>query len=270
MTDQSRCLVVDDSPIIRRILGVMLSRLGFALSEADSVQTALALCEASPPELVVVDWNLPDEDGISLVQQLRRLPGGEKMKLILCTVERSVTHIETALSAGADEYIAKPFGIDVLETKLGYLGFDVASHIANPLERRHFSRVGFTGMAAAEPIEAIFSAGQTIFAAGDAPDFAYLLLDGSVKLSSTAAQGQSIDFLLKPFALVGEAALTETAAPRRSTATALTDCSLMRISRAAFQTELGQLSPFMRNWVESLGDRMAEMIDHLLGDAETK
>ena len=270
MTEQSKCLVVDDSPIIRRILGVMLSRLGFALIEADTVQKALALCEASPPDLVVVDWNLPDEDGISLVQQLRRLPGGEKMKLIMCTVERSVTHIETALSAGADEYITKPFGIDVLETKLGYLGFDVASQIANPLERRHFSRVGFTGMSAAEPDEAIFSAGQTIFTAGDVPDFAYVLLAGEIKLSATASDGRNVDFLLTPFDLVGELALTETAAPRRATAVAQTDCSLMRISRAAFQTELGQLSPFMKNWVESLSDRMAEVIDRLLGDCETK
>ena len=269
MTEQSKCLVVDDSPIIRRILGVMLSRLGFALIEADTVQKALALCESALPDLVVVDWNLPDEDGISLVQQLRRLPGGEKMKLIMCTVERSVTHIETALSAGADEYITKPFGIDVLETKLGYLGFDVSSQIANPLERRHFSRVGFAGMAAAEPDEAIFSAGQTIFTAGDSPDYAYVLLSGEVKLTVTTATGRSVEFLLKPFSLVGELALTETT-PRRATAVAQTDCSLMRMSRAAFQAELTQLSPFMRNWVESMSDRMVEVIDHLLSDVETK
>ena len=228
MAEQNKCLVVDDSPIIRRILGVMLSRLGFALIEADTVQKALALCEAALPDLVVVDWNLPDEDGISLVQQLRRLPGGEKMKLIMCTGERSVTHIETALSAGADEYITKPFGIDVLETKLGYLGFDVASAIANPLERRHFSRVGFAGMAAAEPDEALFPAGQTLFSAGDASDFAYVLLAGRVKLTCSAATGQTVDFVLEPFDLIGELALTETT-PRRATAVALSDCSLLRI-----------------------------------------
>lgn len=269
MTEQNKCLVVDDSPIIRRILGVMLSRLGFALIEADTVQKALTLCEAALPDLVVVDWNLPDEDGISLVQQLRRLPGGERMKLIMCTVERSVTHIETALSAGADEYITKPFGIDVLETKLGYLGFDVAAQIANPVERRHFSRVGFAGMAAAEPDEAIFRAGQPLFTAGDAPDFAYVLLTGEVKLSVDGAAGRTLEFLLKPFDLVGELALTETT-PRRATAVAVTDCSLLRMSRTAFQAELAQLSPFMRNWVESLSDRMVEATDHLLGGAETK
>ena len=68
----------------------MLFRLGFSVLEAGSVIEALSLCEQSHPDLVVVDWNLPDEDGVALVQQPRRLPGGEKMKLIMCTVERSV------------------------------------------------------------------------------------------------------------------------------------------------------------------------------------
>ncbi len=269
MTESNTCLVVDDSPIVRRILGVMLSRLGFAVIEADSVQKALALCEESHPDLVVVDWNLPDDDGIALVQQLRRLPGGEKMKLIMCTIERSVSHIETALSAGADEYITKLFGIEVLETKLGYLGFEVASRIANPAARRHVSRVGFTGMAAAEPEEAFFAAGSLLFAEGDAPDFAYVLLDGQVKVRCVTARGRVLDFVHRPLDLIGEMSLTD-AAPRRATATALTDCSLMRVSRAGFQAELAQLSPFMRNWVESLGDRMGELIDHLLDDDETK
>ena len=252
MIESNKCLVVDDSPIVRRILGVMLSRLGFAVIEADSVQAALALCEQSHPALVVVDWNLPDEDGVALVQQLRRLPGGERMKLIMCTIERSVSHIETALSAGADEYITKPFGVDVLETKLGYLGFDVSSQIASAALRRQISRAALAGMAAAEAEEA-FAAGRTIFAEGESSQSAYVLLDGEVELNGAT---------LRPFALIGESALTDTA-PRRATATALTACSLLRLSRAAFQAELAPLSPFMRNWLETLHD-------HPDGSAETE
>ena len=267
MTESNKCLVVDDSPIIRRILGLMLARLGFAVIEADTVQRALALCEESHPDLVVVDWNLPDEEGIALVHQLRRLPGGERMKLIMCTGERSVSHIETALSAGADEYITKPFGIEVLETKLGYLGFDVSAHTANPALRRRISRAGFAGMAAAEADEAVFAAGQTIFAAGDAPDFAYLLLEGEVKLHCVTAGGRGLDFIHAPFDLIGEMALTD-AAPRRATAIALTECRLLRLSRAGFQAELAQLSPFMRNWVETLGDRAGEIIDRLFDETK--
>jgi two-component system chemotaxis response regulator CheY len=245
MTDSNRCLIVDDSLIVRRILGVMLSRLGFAVTEADSAQKALSLCEDSYPDLVMVDWNLQGEDGLALVQQLRRLPGGEKMKLVMCTLERSVTHIETALSAGADEYVTKPFGIDVLETKLGYLGFDVSTQIANPAERRRLSRLGYAGMALAEPQEIALAAGQILFAEGDASDCAYLLLEGRIDVSGAAAHG--------PFALIGEAALVDTA-PRRATAKAAGECSLVRIPRPGFQAELAALSPLMRNWVEVLTD----------------
>jgi two-component system, chemotaxis family, chemotaxis protein CheY len=242
MAESYKCLVVDDSPIIRRILGLMLARLGFAVIEAGSVQTALSLCEQSHPDLVVVDWNLPDEDGVALVQQLRRLPGGERMKLIMCTVQRSVTHIETALSAGADEYVTKPFGIDVLETKLGYLGFDVSAQIANPALRRRLSRLGLAGMSVAEPEEIALAAGQVLFAAGDAPDCAYLVLDGEIEIGGA---------LRAPLDLIGEDALLDMA-PRPAAAIARTACSLMRVSRAGFQAELTQLSPFLRNWMENL------------------
>jgi two-component system chemotaxis response regulator CheY len=267
MTESNKCLVVDDSAIIRRVLGLVLARLGFAVIEADTVHTALALCEKARPDLVVLDGTLPDEDGVALVQQLRRLPGGEKMKLVMCTGERSVSHIETALSAGADEYLTKPFGIEVLATKLDYLGFDVSARIADPALRRRLSRASLFGMAAAGAAEAAFAAGQTIFAAGDAADFAYLLLEGEVRLRC-AAGGRVLDFVQGPFDLIGETALTE-ASPRRATATALTDCSLMRVSRAGFQSELAQLSPLLRVWMDSLGDRFGEMIDRLVDHSET-
>ena len=269
MTESYKCMVVDDSAIVRRILGVMLSRLGFDVIEADTVQQALSVCEEAHPDLVVVDWNLPDEDGIALLQQLRRLPGGEKMKLIMCTVERSVSHIEAALQAGADEYVTKPFGIEVLETKLGYLGFDVTSQLSSMSARRHFSRVGFAGMAAAEQEEALFPPGATIFAEGETPDHAYVLLSGEVQLSTLAASGRKMEFRCLPFDLIGELALTDVS-PRRATAVAVTECSLMRISRSSFQAELALLSPFMRNWIESMSDRTAELIDRLRDDTETK
>jgi CRP-like cAMP-binding protein len=107
-----------------------------------------------------------------------------------------------------------------------------------------------------------------LFAEGDTPDFAYLLLDGEVAARCITAGGRTLEFVHRPYDLIGELALTDTA-PRRATATALTDCTLMRVSRASFQAELSLLSPFMRNWVESLSDRAGELIDHLL-DAETK
>jgi two-component system chemotaxis response regulator CheY len=245
-----QCLVVDDSPFLRKILGVMLARLGFAMVEADSGEEALGLCRESWPDLVLIDWMLPDDGGIALAQQLRKLPGGEKVKIIMCTSERSVAQIETAVAAGADEYITMPFGIDTLQTKLFYLGFELPPEENTPYSlrlRRHFSRVGFAGMTVAEEEVAQVKAGENVFGAGDAPDFAYILMAGRIALATTPAQ------TLEPFALFGEQALIENL-PRPHAAKALTDCSLMKISRHRFQTELAAASPFLRNWIECLSD----------------
>jgi two-component system chemotaxis response regulator CheY len=271
MSAKYKALVVDDSAIIRRIFSVMLARLGFATFEADTVSEALALCEKELPDVALIDCNLPDEDGIALVQQLRRLAGGEKIKLIMCTVERSVTHIENALAAGADEYITKPFGIEVLETKLGYLGFDVIPSTetaeyplspSNARARRLFSRMGFAGMTVAEDEESRFKAGDVIFRQNDMPDYAYILIEGTVDMSCLCDNGSVTRVTLHPFELIGDVALIDNS-PRRTTATAATDCTLMRISRSRFQAELDAVSPFMRTWVESLTDQLARYLDFM-------
>jgi two-component system chemotaxis response regulator CheY len=241
------CLLVDDSPIMRKILGVMLARLGFAIVEAETGEQALARCQDSWPELALIDWSLPEDGGIALVQMLRKLPGGERMKMVMCTSERSVAQIETAVAAGADEYVTMPFGLEILQTKLGYLGFDLPAEDSTPEAlklRRQFSRVGFAGMTVAEPQEASYPAGQIIFATGEAPDFAYIVMSGQVALGGK---------ILEPFALFGEQALVETM-PRPLGALALTDCSLMKISRQRFQGELAAATPFLRNWIECLSD----------------
>lgn len=240
-------LVVDQSPIIRQILGVMLARLGFAMVEAETSEQALAACQESLPDVAMIDWTLPDDAGtalgIALVQHLRRLPGGEKVKVIMCTSERSVTQIETALAAGADEYVTKPFGIDVLQTKLGYLGFEPASEGSDQealRQRRLISRVGFAGMTVAERDPAEIQAGAVIFQPGDPPDYAYILLSGQIAIGGET---------LQPYDLFGDLALIENT-PRLQKAVAVTDCMLMRISRHSFNNELSAASPFLRNWIE--------------------
>ena len=253
-------LLVDEKAMVRRILAVMLERLGFAIFAAETGEQALSLCQDSLPDLALIDWTLPDQEGIALVQDLRRLPGGEKIKVIMSTLERSVTQIETALAAGADEYVTKPFGLEILETKLGYLGFDLPAeqgHQALKL-RRQISRVGYAGMTVAEEEEAGFAAGEVIFAQGDQPDFAYILLSGRVAASGPDAEGRLLTQTFNAFELFGEMALIESA-PRALTARAVTDCRALRLSRQRFQLELSGASPFLRNWIESLSDRAAEL-----------
>lgn len=117
-----RCLVVDDSPTVRRVVRQIVESLGFTVVEAEEGRAALAACRAALPELVVLDWNMPEMDGISFLRALRRLPAGHTPVVVFCTTVNDLPHIEEALDAGADEYIMKPFDADILKHKLEQTG----------------------------------------------------------------------------------------------------------------------------------------------------
>ncbi len=121
------CLVIDDSRLIRSIHGRMLAQLGLRVSEAEDGAAALAVCRAEMPDVVLVDWNMPVMDGFTFVQELRRLPGGSRPKVVLCTIESDLEHIQRAVAEGVDEYIMKPFDIGILAVKLAAAGIPVAA-----------------------------------------------------------------------------------------------------------------------------------------------
>jgi two-component system chemotaxis response regulator CheY len=118
----TRCLIVDDSPTVRRVIRRIVTNLGFDAVEAEEGRAALAACRDRLPDLVVLDWNMPEMDGISFLRALRRLPDGQRPVVIFCTTVNDLPHIEEALDAGANEYIMKPFDEDILKHKLGQTG----------------------------------------------------------------------------------------------------------------------------------------------------
>src|SRR5215471_10779105 len=103
------CLVVDDSSVIRKVARRILEGLDFEITEAEDGEQALDACQRSLPDAVLLDWNMPKMDGYEFLRALRRLPGGDKPKVVFCTTENDVAHIARALHAGANEYIMKPF-----------------------------------------------------------------------------------------------------------------------------------------------------------------
>jgi two-component system, chemotaxis family, chemotaxis protein CheY len=115
-------LIVDDSRTVRSIVRKMLAETGLEMSEAEDGAQALDACRASLPDAVIVDWNMPVLDGIGFVRQLRALPGGQLPAVIFCTTESSADHIVTALEAGANEYIMKPFDSEIVRLKLEQAG----------------------------------------------------------------------------------------------------------------------------------------------------
>jgi two-component system chemotaxis response regulator CheY len=116
-----RCLIVDDSRVIRKISRNIVERLGFEVTEAENGKEALARCKVSMPDLVLLDWNMPVMTGIEFVAELRR-GGGAQPAVVFCTTKSSEPDLRAAISAGADEYVIKPFDEVTLRSKLDRIG----------------------------------------------------------------------------------------------------------------------------------------------------
>ena len=116
------CLIVDDSRVIRKVSRHILETLGFTVEEAENGQEGLNRCDEGMPDVVLLDWNMPVMTGIEFITQLRKREGGDKPKVVFCTTENDVSHIREAISAGADEYVMKPFDHETLQIKLQLVG----------------------------------------------------------------------------------------------------------------------------------------------------
>ncbi|MGN3975197.1 response regulator [Tsuneonella sp. SYSU-LHT278] len=117
------CLVVDDSRVIRKVSRHILESLDFTVDEAENGREGLERCAQLMPDVILLDWNMPVMSGIEFIVQLRQRDGGNKPKVVFCTTENDVAHIREAISAGADEYVMKPFDHETLQIKLQLVGF---------------------------------------------------------------------------------------------------------------------------------------------------
>ncbi len=124
------CLVVDDSTTVRRIAGGMFRDLGYIVAESASGRQALEMCREVTPDVILLDWNMPVMDGITCLVTLRAMDLAPQPKVILCTTENTLEKIGIAMTAGADEYIMKPFDREILRDKLIQLGLEAVEEEA--------------------------------------------------------------------------------------------------------------------------------------------
>ncbi len=116
------CLVVDDSRVVRKVARRIIEDLGFSCNEAEDGQKAYETCQSTMPNVILLDWNMPVMSGIEFLEKLRMLDGGDTPKVIFCTTENDLGHIQRAMNAGADEYIMKPFDSEMIQSKLTQIG----------------------------------------------------------------------------------------------------------------------------------------------------
>lgn len=115
-----KLLVVDDSSTMRRIIKNTLQRLGHKdILEAENGVEAWSLLEQnSDISVLITDWNMPEMNGLELVKKVRAEKKYEDMPIIMVTTEGGKAEVITALKAGVNNYIVKPFTPQVLKEKL--------------------------------------------------------------------------------------------------------------------------------------------------------
>jgi two-component system, chemotaxis family, chemotaxis protein CheY len=117
-----QALVIDDSRAVRLLVSNILREQGFDVVAAGHGQEGLdRLRENSGIRLVLVDWNMPVMDGLEFIQAVRKVRAWDEVRLVMVTTETESEQVQRAMTAGADEYVMKPFTAEVLVAKLSLL-----------------------------------------------------------------------------------------------------------------------------------------------------
>ena len=112
-----KILLVDASRTIRNIQKNVLKQLGHAdVIEAEDGVQALSIFNEQTPDLMLVDWNMPNMDGITLVKTIRQTD--KTIPMIMCTTEAEKSRVVEALKAGVNNYMVKPFTAETLSEKI--------------------------------------------------------------------------------------------------------------------------------------------------------
>lgn len=112
-----RLMIVDDSSVIRKVAKRILSDLDLLVLEAESASQAQHHCQAELPDILVVDATL--SDGLELIANVRRMPGGDAVRIYYCLVEADLKSMMQGKRAGADDFLVKPFDRRILTRTFG-------------------------------------------------------------------------------------------------------------------------------------------------------
>ena len=112
-----KILLVDDSRTIRNIQRNVLGQLGYSeiLEAGDGVE-ALQVLKGERPDLMLVDWNMPNMDGLTLVKRVRE--ADKTLPIIMCTTEAEKARVLEAIKAGVNNYVVKPFTAETMAEKI--------------------------------------------------------------------------------------------------------------------------------------------------------
>lgn len=115
---KDRILVVEDDPVLAGMITFVLGREGFAVDLAADGRAAIARLQGPPPALAVLDIMLPHASGHEILETVRAQPGWSHVPVVMLTARNETGDLMRAFSAGADDYVAKPFQPEELVARI--------------------------------------------------------------------------------------------------------------------------------------------------------
>lgn len=113
--DAPKILVIEDEPPIRKFLRISLESHGYVIIEAETAAEGIGQAVTEPPDAVILDLGLPDQDGLQVISRLREW---SRVPIIVVSARGREADKVSALDAGADDYLTKPFGVGELLARL--------------------------------------------------------------------------------------------------------------------------------------------------------
>lgn len=110
----STILVADDEPSVREFYRLLLSNEGYQLLEAGDAPTCVKLAGEKTPDLILLDWMMPDVDGMDALRILKSRPSTREIPVVMVTAVDGMPQIALATDTGADGYLTKPIEADDL------------------------------------------------------------------------------------------------------------------------------------------------------------
>jgi DNA-binding response OmpR family regulator len=116
----AKILIVDDDASLRGLVRAILANDGYALEDAGGVAAAWTAIEQAPPALVILDYKLPDGDGFALLRKIRAHPRHFALPVVMLTGAEKVSSAMEGISAGASDYLVKPFEAKHLQERVRF------------------------------------------------------------------------------------------------------------------------------------------------------
>ncbi|MGB5919648.1 response regulator [Arcobacter sp. F2176] len=116
-----KILIVDDSSTMRRIIGNVVMQLGIDKEDFDEAEDGVKAWNklaSKQYDVILTDWNMPNMNGLDLVKKVRKEGNHQSTPIIMITTEGGKGEVITALKAGVNNYIVKPFNAEILKEKL--------------------------------------------------------------------------------------------------------------------------------------------------------